>query len=350
MKGRKIFAIHSILGLITGTLLLVISLSGCILVFHEEIDQALNPPLLKVQPAGPTASLDKIFQSASQRFPESYIRFRHFPIAQDASIELSVQKNSLWIFAYYDPYTGEYLGSRNAGTYFLGWLLGLHYSLLGGSTGELVVGTLSICLLLSLITGIYVYRKHLLKVLMFRISFKFSNWRKASSSMHRIIGVWSLLFNLIFAVTGFWMLRYVFQPSTYQEKIESRSLNYPVAVSLDSIVKNAEKTFEGFKVSGIHLPKKEGESITVFGVVSNQSPLFLENANSVQYHPLTGKEVSRINITHQSTYDKWDSIVFSLHSGLWGNTIIKIVYCLAGLSPALLSLTGFLLWLRRKRR
>ncbi|HEX8378586.1 MAG TPA: PepSY-associated TM helix domain-containing protein, partial [Pedobacter sp.] len=346
----RIFAIHSILGLITGILLLVISLSGCILVFHEEIDKALNPPLLCVKPGQHKTSLDKIFKSASHQFPGSYIRFRHLPANPEASIELSVQKQSVWIFAYYNPYNGDYLGSRNARNYFLGWLLGLHYGLLAGSIGELLVGILSVCLLLSLLTGVYVYRKHLLNVLMFRITFKFSNWRKASSSLHRIIGVWSLLFNLMFAVTGFWMLRYVFQPSTYQATVEPKSLNDPVSVSLDSVVKTAETTFDGFKVSGIHLPKTKEESINIIGAVSTQNILYGEHANSIEFDPLTGKELSRIDVTKQSAYDKWDSIVFPLHSGLFGNIIVKLIYCVAGLSPSLLSITGFLLWLRRRRR
>ncbi|HEY0055675.1 MAG TPA: PepSY-associated TM helix domain-containing protein [Pedobacter sp.] len=350
MRGRKIFAIHSILGLITGTLLLVISLSGCILVFHEEIDRALNPPLLSVTPTQHKISLDTIYKSASQQFPGSFIRFRHFPNNPDASIELSVQKQAVWTFAYYDPYTGDYLGSRNAREYFFGWLLGLHYGLLAGAVGELLVGILSICLLLSIFTGVYVYRKHLLRVLMFKITFKFSNWRKASSSLHRIIGVWSLVFNLMFAITGFWMLRYVFQPSTYQETIEPQKMNFPISVSLDSIVKTAETTFTGFKVSAITLPKDRDETIKLYGALVTQSSIFGKHANSIEFDPLTGKELNRLNIANQSVVNKWDNIAFPLHSGLYGSFLVKLIYCIAGLSPSLLSITGFLLWIRRKRR
>ena len=350
MKGRKVFAIHSILGLITGILLLVISLSGCILVFHEEIDNALNPALLKVSPAASKISQDSIFKSASHQFPGSYIRFRKLPARANHSLELSIQKQSSWTFAYYNLYTGEYLGNRNARSYFLGWLLSLHYSLLAGPAGELLTGILSICLLLSLVTGVYVYRKHLIKVLMFRISFRLSNWRKASSSLHRIIGVWSLLFNLMFAITGFWMLRYVFQPNASQEKTEPQNLNYKFSVSLDSLVQAAETTFPGFQVSGISLPKEKEERITLYGSVSNQASLMSENANSIEFDSLTGKEAGRIDISKESNSTLWDAIVFPLHSGLWGNTIVKIIYCVAGLSPSVLSLTGFLLWLRKKAK
>jgi uncharacterized iron-regulated membrane protein len=115
-------------------------------------------------------------------------------------------------------------------------------------------------------------------------------------------------------------------------------------------VKTAETTFDGFKVSGIHLPKTKEESINIIGAVSTQNILYGEHANSIEFDPLTGKELSRIDVTKQSAYDKWDSIVFPLHSGLFGNIIVKLIYCVAGLSPSLLSITGFLLWLRRRRR
>jgi uncharacterized iron-regulated membrane protein len=348
MKGRKIFAIHSILGLIAGVFLLVISLSGSILVFSEEIDHQLNPPLLKVEAQHTKVSLDSVYKRAQLIFPGQYIRFRHLPQQPDQSIELSIEHDDVWLFAYFNPYTCEYLGSRNANTYFMGWLVGLHYSLLGGAFGQLVVGVLSIVLILSLITGIYVYKKHIIDVLAFKVRVSFKNSRKAYSSLHRVVGVWSLVFNMLFAITGFWMLRYVFFPETYQATATVKKIAYPFSVSLDSLKLSIEKD-KNFRVSSFFLPKAKNDNIIIYGSVSGQSEVYNEYANSIEIDSKTGKEITRSLINEQSALGKWDLIAYSLHTGQYGNFLLKIIYCIAGLSPALLSISGFFIWLKRKK-
>ena len=352
MSGRKVFKIHSILGLVTGVLILVISISGSILVFSEEIDHALNTEIVHVQPGTSKASLDTIFTKASGDFPGSFIRFRKLPQTEDQAIELSLERKGEWTFAYYDPYTGKLLGSRNAKTYLMGWMLLLHYSLLGGIVGELLVGILSVTLLLSIATGIYVYRKHFIMVMLFQIPFSFANWRKASSSLHRFVGVWSLIFNIIFAVTGFWMMHFVFIPSTYTEKTEQiqQAKNFSFTISLDSAVKNSSERFPGFIPAAILLPETKDDAVRIYGKVKGQSSLFDEYSNFIELDQSNLKELKRLNIAEKGILEKWDAIDYTLHSGHWGNLFIKVIYCIAGLSPGLLSLTGFLLWYRRKKK
>lgn len=348
MKGRKIFAIHSILGLIAGLLLLVVSLSGSVLVFSEEIDQQLNPPLLKVVATKNRASLDSIYKKALTVFPGSYIRFRQIPADPERSLELSVEQGELWTFAYFDPYSGNYLGSRNARNYFLGWLLGLHYGLLAGKTGEFVVGLLSIMLILSVATGVYVYRKHVWNVLTFQVGISTNNRRKFFSSLHRVIGVWTLVFNLGFAITGFWMMKAVFLPETYQEVKPQIKAALPFSISLDALKLSVEKN-KDFRVSSIFLPKTGQNNITLLGAAKGQSSIYNEFANSIEVNSKTGKEESRVFIEDQSAWNKWDMIVLPLHAGLYGNFLVKIIYCILGVSPALLSISGFFLWMKRKK-
>ena len=353
MNNRTLFRIHGILGLVTGLLLLVISLSGSILVFSDELDEAWHPSLLTVEPSARAQplSLDRLYRQARADFPQfPYVRFRRLPVLSTQTVEVSLENGEAWWLAYYDPYTGQLLGQRNARTHFLGWLLGLHYSLLAGKTGELLVGVLSLCLLASVVTGTIVYRKHLWKVLTFRHSFRFSNWRTTSSSWHRLVGVWSLVFNLIIAVTGFWMLRSVFLPDTYVVEKKMIPRNLAFSVSLDSLRVASRQLLPGFRVRGIHLPKKAEDKITFYGQVDGQNPLFSEYSNSIAFDPLSGKASSVVAVSNQSITDQWDAMAYLLHAGKFGGLVVKALYSLLGLTPAALSITGFLLWWRRKRK
>lgn len=349
MNGKKIFAFHSILGLITGALLLVIGLSGSVLVFSKEIDQQINPTLVKVAVGKEKTPLDNIYSRARSVFPDRYIRFRNIPQATNEAIELSVEKGEEWLFAYFDPYTGKYLGSRNAKNYFLGWLLYLHYSLLGGQIGELVVELLAVALVLSVVTGFYIYRKQVLSVLTFKVGISFKNRRRTFSSLHRVIGVWSLVFNLLFAITGFWMLRYVFMPATYGENQPPKKVPYELALSLDSLKAAIEKN-KSFTVTSIFLPQKTEDNIILYGFIPTQNPVYTEYVNNIEVDGITGHEVKRTIITEQPYSVKWDMMAFPLHAGVYGNIVLKIIYCIAGTSPALLSISGFFLWLKKKKR
>ena len=79
MWTRRINAWHRWLGLVSGLLLVVISLSGSALVFHEEIDRALFPELHVVEQGEERLPLDELYETARAAYPEaSGLRFRRF--------------------------------------------------------------------------------------------------------------------------------------------------------------------------------------------------------------------------------------------------------------------------------
>jgi uncharacterized iron-regulated membrane protein len=55
-------------------------------------------------------------------------------------------------------------------------------------------------------------------------------------------------------------------------------------------------------------------------------------------------------INENSASDKYDIINSQLHMGRFGGMGIKIIYFVFGLSGGLLSITGSLLWLLRRKR
>ena len=50
MVRKALVALHRWLGLTAGAFLLILGLTGCLLVFENEIDAALNPKLFQVTP------------------------------------------------------------------------------------------------------------------------------------------------------------------------------------------------------------------------------------------------------------------------------------------------------------
>ncbi|GAA4352382.1 PepSY-associated TM helix domain-containing protein [Hymenobacter saemangeumensis] len=352
---RRLFTLHSWLGLITGLLLLVVSLSGVLLLFEPELDHAWNPQLLSVSapPAG-RPSLDRVMAAARQRFPQpAHLRLRRIPTSPTAAVQVSVdQPDHRWLLAYFDPYTARYLGQRDARAHFFGWLLGLHYSLLAGKGGELTVALLGLALVLSVLTGAVVYRKHLLPVLLFRQKVSWNNWRTASSGLHRLVGVWSLAFNLIIAGSGVWMLRAAFLPETYAaEEAEKPLLTQPkVAVSLDTLAARAASAVPGFQLQGLALPRTASDTVVkALGRLADR-PLYGDFSQTITLSARSGQVLAAADVRQAALAEQTELLAFTLHFGQFGGLLVKLLWSLGGLSPALLSLTGFLLWWRRHKK
>ena len=103
---RRLFTLHSWLGLATGLLLLVVSLSGVALLFEPELDHALNLRLLTVAvPAAPRPSLDRVLTAARPLFPQpASLRLRRLLRTPTDAVEVSVdQPDHAWTLAYFDP-------------------------------------------------------------------------------------------------------------------------------------------------------------------------------------------------------------------------------------------------------
>jgi uncharacterized iron-regulated membrane protein len=354
MKKRikLIFKIHSLIGLFVGLLLLVISLSGSMLVFYEEIDLYLNPELLKVEARSEKVSLNKVYITIQEHYPEAEnIRFRHLPTSQENSIEMNIVKEGSYFLVYVDPYTGNIIGERERFTFLVDWLLRFHYSLFAEETGEMIVALLGLLLVISVVTGIIVYRKYIVKVLLFRVPLRLKNWRQGASELHRIVGVWSLIFNLMIAITGFYMLSHIFLPSFYEEH-EEDLVKRPIElkISLEKLIAKAGEELPEFVPYSITVPSDSMAPITITGGVKDTNPLSSAYSSFVSFNQHTGEIVTVYDIRRQAFTSQLDKSMYPLHFGNYGGILIKILYSVLGLTPSFLAITGFLLWWRQGKK
>jgi len=346
---RTLYKIHSWAGLLAGLALLLVALSGSVLVFNEEISHYLYPERLTVAPVGERHSLDACYRLVRTRYPQlAYVSPDRLVSRPEESVAFRGEAGGVQYRAYVNPYTLEilYFGERYAQA--MDWLLLFHYSLAGGKAGELLVALLGLALLLSVVTGLYLYRRSILPVLLFQVRINRKNWRTLSSGLHRVVGVWSLLFNLLIAGTGFWMMRYTFSSEQYDGTFEQQPQPIPLRFSLDNALQTIRNRYPDLEVTYMFLPRQPGEAVFVYGSMHGRSFLYGDYGDELSLDPQTGAIQSTRLIGQKTLGEKLESMVFPLHAGMFGHWTIKIAYSLLGLMPGLLSVTGFLLWWRRK--
>lgn len=357
LTRKRIWQLHSWLGLLAGLGLLVIGVTGSLLVFRDQVEALFNPALIRVAtPDAPRLALDALLARAQAQLPEHEIvgwTLRESDERDYADFLYVIGHGSdQWQIATLDPTTGRLLATPRSYTATLsGWLLELHYEFFGGHVGLAIAGIFAAMLCLLGVSGVWLYREFWKNVFMLR-------WRRGArilfSDLHKFFGLTSVVFNLILGFTGaYWNLTHVvgevISGEPPQPRLEHRL--YAATLSLDALNADARTRLPGFQPHFLSLPSAPNASITLWGAVEPRSPLRSAYGSTVSY--------DATKLTHTATMDLragslWAQLVDSfrpLHFGTFGRWPIKILWCLGGLAPGVLAVSGFTIWqLRRTTR
>ncbi|WP_035360815.1 PepSY-associated TM helix domain-containing protein [Dyadobacter alkalitolerans] len=356
---RGLFKLHSWLGLVTGIFLVLLGLSGSVLVFKTEIDHLTNRNLLRVSPASthvPEDALMQCYETITARYPNlDGIAWLNPNAAPGDAYDFRIYFNDASLLTYdlalisFNPYTGAILREGPASQFvpsFIEWLFQFHFSFQLGIPGAALTAIFGITMLLSVLTGAIVYRKNIWRVLSFQISINRKNWRTISSDLHRIVGVWSLLFNAVIFFTGFWMNLFAFEPKTWEKELLPGKRNNAMTVSADEMLRAAKKALPDLDPTYVYLPTQPERKFEVKGYVRGQWKLW-GALNSVRIDQYTGKIFKISTLADKSVGERIEATFHPLHVGNFGGLPVRIFYVIIGLTPGLLAVTGFLLWWRR---
>ncbi|WP_041523981.1 PepSY-associated TM helix domain-containing protein [Gilvimarinus agarilyticus] len=337
------FRLHSWAGIKFSLLLFFVSLTGTLAVFAYEIDWLLTPELRVEQPleahVRPAGELLAAAHAANPSWTVSSLNLglpgfmAAEAIARDETGELQR--------IYLNPYTAEVIGVArwfNAHRFLRQTHRHLMLPLKWGLT---IVGLLSIPLLLSFIAAFPIYKKW---------------WRgfaKAPKSgdtprrwwgdLHRLLGVWSLPFIALIAVTGLWYLIERWgggAPSATSLLPELSATPQPQdAASLTPAIDKALAQNPGFTLKRILV--SEGKPLLLQGqdsalVVRNRANTIALDAHS---HTVAGQVKGEQLSAHQRIAEAADP----LHFGTFAGYFSKIIWFVWGLAMTILSGSG--VWL-----
>ena len=353
--------IHLYGGLALGAVLIVISLSGSALVFKDTLDRWLRPDLLRVTPGETRVSLNRVVNAVRAAHPEARPRLLEMPV--DAAAPLTVWLAEDNRHVYVDPYRGTVLGERAPDAGVMNTISRLHIELLAGDTGLLVVGVVGLLLVVLTVTGLVLWWPRRLRALgaALRIA-----WRHGAPrfnyDLHRAGGFYTTLFVLLTALTG---SAFAFYPTT-QQLISTVTASDPwppapptVQAPTDSTRDPARIDYEaGLQATLERLPGAEASFLYV--PKSPTAPLTVRLRTPPEWHP-NGRSFVYLHPTETTVLRVDDAraapggaqllqTFYPLHVGAVGGSAVKWLYVLFGLAPAVLSVTGTLIWYKRWRQ
>lgn len=364
---KKLFAIHSWMGLLSGFVLLVVGFSGSVLLFKDELDGFLRPKLSRAVGEGERLSWDVLLDKVRERDPEARIQVLDLEWAAHPDRSARVQTAgtpsypNYFNYLYLDPRDGTVLG-REKGR-FLDWLYYLHFEFLLGWIGRGFLFFFAVAMFLLGASGLYLYRGWF-RLLTEPIR-KGGSFRTLMADWHKLIGIASHIMLLVLGFTGAWMNYGIFPwfagdwkrlgmvglaGDRYNEKPKEEPVvpEYPY-LAVEHFLESAVGKYPGLKPFSLEFPKKGGEPAVLYGG-SGGWGIFLGNyAYEVKWDPEERKILGAKTPSDLTVLQVFDNICDVVHMGRYGGLPVRLFYALMGLAPGILAVTGFLMFLRRRR-
>lgn len=365
----NMYDIHSSIGAILGLLIFVVSFSGTVVVLKEELEPWARNEWRRVErPGDVKAEIADLISSAmaEARLQGLTITQRRVAVllpgrySYPVTIALPEARRGKFHHFSYDPYTGEKLPDRDRN--FLDLLRDIHADLLlPHPYGRYAVGFLGIALMLMIVTGVVMHRK------IFRDFFTFRPRRSARlllADMHKVFGVWGLLFHAMIAYTGVLLA------------LKALLLVVGALVLFKGDTIAAGETIDpGFRVERPGQPHEPAAVTPMLARVHDQfpdvNPFIISITNwghanasvevlarpngylaalaSVVFRGSSGEIERIVDWRNEGVAKRVYNALLPLHYATYGGIILKLIYVLLGAGSSMMAVTGLLIWLERRQ-
>jgi uncharacterized iron-regulated membrane protein len=331
-------------------MLFIICWSGTFAVLADEVDLLVNPALQAAH--SDTLAWDAAYEAAIAAQPDIADMSLQAPAGPgQAMLIVGTDEEGDSRRLYADPATGRII----AGTSFFNvqrFFRSFHRNLFlvgvfefgAAGTGDLIVTSMAIILLLQLITSLIFYKR-------WWRGFWALDWRRGAkifwSSVHKAGGVWSLWFVALMAATGIWYLVefYLPPPADDSGKLPVVAADADRPLNLAAAIAAAERAYPGLAASSVTIGPVALE------VNGRDGSLFTRDRAARVLTTLDGARVLEVrHVADLSALERWTEMADPLHFGDFGGLWSQIPWFLFGILLSGLSLTGAYLHVKRQRR
>lgn len=359
---------HRWFGLIVGPWLLLLALTGSAIAFYDDLDSWLNPSWRTVpaEQAVLTPAVDSAMLQAATQLPGFAPRFINLPNTPTQTIitlgsYVPNGSEPLEVETFSHPATGELLGWRETDRlgfdppHLMNTLYGLHVDLLLGSVAGWLIGLVSLLWALDHVPAVILAIPRLKNALSAFVIKTRSGALRRLYDLHRAPGLWFYPVTLVLAVTGVGLswpdesrdAVGLFSPISERLHYEMPDFpeNAPPAIGIDRALA-AFATSHGSEVDSVlPLPHKGLYAIRSFDARDPD-----DFGRLWTYVSMTdGQTIAQRHDVGTSAGDTVFAWLYPLHSGRAFGDAGRWLVLISGLVTALLCLTGYILWYKRKR-
>lgn len=362
---KNILFIHRWLGFISGLVVLIVSITGCLFVFQDEIQDTLyNYRHVRIQEK-PYLQPSQLKQQALKQYPlgKSNITAYYGP-DRPAVVMVNLPKD-ITRYVYVNPYNGTFLYDENIDRNFFIVVENIHlYLLLPVKIGQWVVGVSVIVFVALLITGMILWWPKRKRDRKRSFSIKWNGrWRRINYDLHNVLGFYACSIAFILAFTGLciafdWMNKGAYiaanMGKTYaDEKTEVRSsfLHHKessgIAV-IDQVFAYARK--HSPQAQMFFIVEGDGKDGSTTSVTAYDQSMHFAHNDDYTFDQYTAKPLKALMYNSKSPGMKLNEANYDIHVGQLLGLPGKIIAFMASLICASLPVTGFIVWWGKRNK
>ncbi|WP_281684001.1 PepSY-associated TM helix domain-containing protein [Thalassobaculum salexigens] len=359
MRYRNLRRLHLWVSLLTAVPLLVLSLSGALLVYAPELQQALDGEVRNTGPVGASLSPTAIVDRVAQQRPELDIW------------SISLAKQDVWTawlsggagVLRIDPTSGDILEHFHPKDRFEGWLTALHRRyLVDGPTAKWVrhgVSAVALLLVVQCAIGLWLWLKPPMPFRRLSVSFR-QGTRFGILRLHQATGIATFLILTAVALTGMAMywhdpMRVALEWATFskvEEPQPPKDQTLAPLKDLDAGIAAATVAVPDARLSHFRLPRNPTDSMVV--------GLMPEGAGDGQATRVwVGDDPARVLYVYAASEANLATTIwhmrYIIHVGKFGlgtswGPIVRALWVIVALVPAAFVISGLWLYLGRRSR
>jgi uncharacterized iron-regulated membrane protein len=374
MVKAVLLFLHRWLGIISGLVVFIVSITGCIFVFEEELFRVFHHDIVYVKPGEQLVDINEL-KKAAQASIGSDKNISVVFIDDDAdraycfsAFERNAKSTSLWdkdeIKYFYqvfvNPYTGAVLGVVDKETEFFYVVRRIHQNLLlRRDIGNMIVGSSTLIFLVILISGIVLWWPQRMAGLKQRLTVKLkARWRRVNYDLHSVFGFYIFLIATIIASTGLvwsfdWWENGIYSMLGSSKKdakfLTQRDTTYTASERGVTLAwRDALNRYQEFERMSFNFPTSKNSRAGAF--VQYEGPSAWTDTDYIYYNGADGKVTQIVPHESKSVGMKWRNTNYGIHTGKLYGWPTQLLAVMVSLVCASLPVTGVILWLGRKNK
>jgi uncharacterized iron-regulated membrane protein len=366
MTFKKVMLfIHRWLGFIAGLVVVIVSITGCLFCFQDEIQDAMHSYRhveAVHKPYLPPSTLKAEGLKGRTGATASYLYY--YGKDRPAGLLVNLAKEQGMLYVYMNPYTGKVIHEENPAKNFFIIVEYIHlYLLLPPKIGSLVVGISVIIFIVLMITGIILWWPKRKTDRKRSLTIKWNGrWRRVNYDLHNVLGFYATSVAIILALTGLSMVFDVVREGIYSTanlgKAYPSEKQFPKSDSLLKTKVDSRFTIDkAFATAQTLSPQAQmflifddAAAAGTIGITAYAKSLRFYESDGYFFEKYTGKLLKQSPHTQKSPGMKMNDMNYDLHVGQVLGLTGKIIAFLVSLISASLPITGFIIWLGKRKK
>lgn len=351
--------LHLWLGLASGIVIVILGITGCILVFEQEIKNISSPWLFAEKPAGRVIlSPSELYLSVKKALPDKEVHSVWYH-GENKSAAVTINSDSV---VYVNPYTAKVTAMVHHEDFFEFIDEGHRRLWLPDKIGKQVIGWSTLIFFVLLISGLVLWWpkkwNRTGKDQSFKIKWK-AKFKRVNYDLHNVLGFYSLLLALVMCISGLMMSFSWFNKSVYwlaggnrvPHKPDHEVFNAAPSTMLahaDLVWIKVQKEFALYNKDQIIISFPDEPTEPIYActdMINGHWRDLYFNPTTLQLTKSAGKRLSDLAFP-----DQLRKLNYALHVGAFAGLTSKIFFFIASLICASLPITGFYIWWGKKKK